>query len=167
MKSKPEIIIIAAVAESNRVIGRELDLPWHIPQDLKRFKALTLGHPLLMGRKTFMSIVHQFGAPLPGRRHVILTSRGPLTEYPDVETFASVEEAFDALQGEEKVFIGGGGTVYEQFIDRADVLELTLVEGEFEGDTFFPPFEHLVGTVYDLVGEDPHDGFRFLTYRRQ
>jgi len=166
MRSGPEIVIIAAVASKNRVIGRDLDLPWHIPEDLKRFKTLTLGHPLLMGRRTFLSIVHQFGAPLPGRRNVVLSSQGRIEQYPDVETFDSIEAALEALRGSSKIFIGGGGTVYEQFIDLADTLELTLVEGDYDGDTFFPPYEHLVGPMYEVAQEERHEGFRFVTYRR-
>jgi len=72
-----EIVLIAAVAEANRVIGDGKELPWHLPEDLARFKRLTRGHPLLMGRRTFQSIVHQFGGPLPERRHLVLTREGP------------------------------------------------------------------------------------------
>ena len=162
----PELILIAAVAEENRAIGKEGKLPWHLPEDLKRFKQLTLGHPLLMGRRTFESLVDQFGGPLPGRRNVVLTSQGPLTDWPDVETYASTEEAMQVLEGSERIFIGGGGAVYEQFLPQADRLELTLVEGDYQGDAFFPAYEHLVGPVFEVAEEDERDGFRFVTYRR-
>ena len=162
----PEIVLIAAVAESNRVIGRDKDLPWHIPEDLKRFKRLTSGHPLLMGRKTFESIVHQFGGPLPDRRHLILTRRGLDAEYEDVETYASIDAALDAAADAEILFIGGGEEIYEQFLPHADRLELTLVEGEYEGDTYFPAFEPLVGTAFEQTEVDKRDGFRFVTYER-
>jgi dihydrofolate reductase len=162
----PEIVLIAAVAESNRVIGDGMDLPWHLPEDLRRFKRLTTGHPLLMGRRTFEAIVHQFGGPLPDRRLVVLTSRGALPDFPQIEAYASIDAARAALAGEDVVFIGGGGGVYEQFLPEADRLELTLVEGDYDGDTFFPPFEHLVGDVFEVTHEDARDGFRFVTYER-
>ena len=162
-----ELVIIAAVAEKNRVIGKDLDLPWHLPEDLKRFKRLTTGHPLLMGRRTFESLVSQFGGPLPGRRNVVLTSRGTLAGHPDIETYASIDAALTALDDAERIFIGGGARVYEQFLPMADRLELTLVEGDYEGDTYFPPYEHLIGPIYDVHAVDERDGFRFVTYVRK
>ncbi|MFB6247645.1 MAG: dihydrofolate reductase [Salinibacter sp.] len=162
----PELVIIAAVAEENRVIGRDRDLPWHLPEDLQHFKELTTGHPLLMGRRTFESIVHQFGGPLPNRRMVVLTSQGPFADYPEVETYDSIDAAMGALADADTVFIGGGEAVYQQFLPRADRLELTLVEGSYEGDTHFPPYEHLVGDVFEATAVDARDGFRFVTYER-
>jgi dihydrofolate reductase len=162
----PELVIIAAVAEANRVIGQDKDLPWHIPEDLKHFKSLTTGHPLLMGRRTFESVVHQFGGPLPNRRMVVLTSQGPFEEYPDVETYSSIEAAMDALSDIDTVFIGGGEAIYRQFLPKADRLELTLIEGEYEGDTYFPPFEHLIGDTFEETAVDEREGFRFVTYER-
>lgn len=166
VRERPEIVLIAAVAEKNRVIGRDKDLPWHIPQDLQHFKRLTTGHPLLMGRRTFESIVHQFGGPLPNRRMLVLTSRGRLEEYPDVETFGSIGEALAAVEPSDTLFIGGGGDVYAQLLPDADRLELTLVEGDYEGDTFFPEFEHLIGDVFVEVKVDEEEGYRFVTYAR-
>jgi len=163
----PELVLIAAVAEENRVIGKNKDLPWHIPEDLQHFKDLTTGHALLMGRRTFESIVHQFGGPLPNRRMAVLTTQGPFEKYPEVETFSSVEAAMEAVADEEIVFIGGGESIYRQFLPRADRLELTLVEGEYEGDTYFPPFEPLVGDVFEPTQVDERDGFRFVTYERR
>lgn len=162
----PELVLIAAVAEENRVIGRDRDLPWHLPDDLKRFKRLTTGHPLLMGRRTFESVVHQFGGPLPDRRMVVLTTQGDLDDYPDVETYDSIDAAMDALSDEDLVFIGGGEAIYRQFLPTADRLELTLVDGAYEGDTYFPPFEHLIGDVFEETAVDERDGFRFVTYER-
>lgn len=162
----PEIVIIAAVAEKDRLIGDGLDLPWRISEDLKRFKRLTMGYPLVMGRRTFESLVHQFNGPLPGRRIVVLTSQGPFPDYPDIETYASVVSALDALADQERVFIGGGATVYKHFLPLADRMELTLVEGEYQGDTYFPPYEHLIGSDYEITAADARDGFRFVTYTR-
>ena len=151
----PEIVIIAAVAEADRLIGKGLDLPWRLSEDLKRFKRLTMGHPLVMGRRTFESLVHQFNGPLPGRRLVVLTSRGPFAAYPTIETYPSIEAVLAALADAEVIFIGGGATVYEQFLPLAHRMELTLVEGAYEGDTYFPPFEHLIhgaGSVSPTTG---------------
>ena len=163
----PEIVLIAALAEKNRVIGKELSLPWHIPEDLKHFKSHTLGHPLVMGRRTFESLVFQFGGPLPKRRNIVLTSRGSVDGFPDIETYPSIDAVMDALKDEPTVFIGGGGNVYEHFLPIAHRLELTLVEGDYEGDAYFPPFEHLVGDVFEQTEERQRDGFRFITLRRK
>ncbi len=164
---RPEIVIIAALAEDNRVIGVDKDLPWRIPEDLKRFKQLTTGYPLLMGRKTFESLIHQFGGPLPDRRNLVLTRRSAFEGYDGVETYDSIEAALAAAENAERIYIGGGGHIYEQFLEQADRLELTLVEGSYEGDTFFPPFEHLVGTLFRLTCVENRDGYRFETYERE
>ncbi|PSQ96213.1 MAG: dihydrofolate reductase [Bacteroidetes bacterium SW_9_63_38] len=164
--SNPELVIVAAVAEKNRVIGHDRDLPWRIPEDLQHFKELTTGHPLLMGRRTFESVVHQFGGPLPNRRMVVLTRQGEVEAYPNVETYPSLDAALDALDDADTVFIGGGQTIYEQFLPKADRLELTLIEGNYEGDTYFPPFKHLVGDTFEETACDDRDGFRFVTYER-
>lgn len=159
-------MIIAAVAKKNRVIGRDKDLPWHIPEDLKRFKRLTTGHALLMGRRTFESVIHQFGRPLPNRRNIVLSASGQVMKHPAVEVVSSLEEALSAASSEDLVFIGGGATIYEQMLVRADRLELTLVEGDYEGDTFFPPYEHLIDDVFVQTARERHDGFQFVTYEK-
>lgn len=163
----PEIVIVAAVAQSNRIIGRGMKLPWHIPEDLKHFKQLTKGRPLIMGRRTFESITEQFGGLLPERRHLVLTAQEALEGYPAIETFASIPDALAAVQDEDVVCVGGGAGVYEQFLPMADRLELTLIEGDYAGDTYFPPFEHLVGTAFAETWSEPHDGFRFVRYERK
>ena len=176
----PEVVVIAAVAESDRLIGDGLELPWHIPADLKRFKALTVGHPLIMGRKTFESLVHQFGGPLPNRENVVLTRQPDRVNHPGVQVFTSLSNALAAFPNAERVFIGGGAGVYESVLNgdegiEADRLELTLVDGDFEGDTFFPPYAHLLqsgGGPFRLTFEEAHraegtvPGFRFVTYTR-
>lgn len=161
-----EIVLIAAVAEANRVIGQENRLPWHLSEDLKRFKRLTSGHPMIMGRRTFESLVNEFGGPLPNRRLLVVTSRGDIPGYPDIETFPDPAAALTAAQEASRVFIGGGATIYEQFLERADRWELTIVEGNYQGDTYFPRYEHLIGTVFRKTGEDCRDGFRFVTFER-
>lgn len=163
---RPEVALIAAVAEENRVIGKDNDLPWHIPEDLERFKELTSGHPLVMGRRTFESVLHQFGGPLPNRRMIILTSGGGWDEYPDVEVYPSIPAALNRLEDEPLVYIGGGAGIYQQFLPMADRLELTLVEGTYEGDTYFPRYEHLIGWAFELTSTIERSGYRFETYER-
>ena len=162
----PELVLIAAVAERNRVIGRDKDLPWHLPEDLRRFKRLTTGHPLVMGRKTFESLLHQFGGPLPDRRNVVLSTSHSWPEHDTVEVYPSIDAAMEAVADADRVFIGGGADVYRQFLLEADRLELTLVEGDYDGDTYFPPYEHLVGDIFEVTSVDERKGFRFVTYER-
>lgn len=164
--AKPEIVIVAAIAEKDRLIGDGKDLPWHLPEDLRHFKRLTLGHPLVMGRRTFESLLHQFGGPLPGRENVVLTRSPVHVDHPGIHVYSSLDDAFEAFADAEQISIGGGATIYEQTLPIADRLELTLVEGEFEGDTFFPPYEHLLGAEFELECREPRDGFRFETWQR-
>lgn len=151
------LAIIAAIGK-NRVIGKDGKLPWHISDDLKRFKRLTTGHAVLMGRKTFESL----GKPLANRRNVVLSSK----KIPNVETYPSIEAALKALAHQDKVFVIGGGEIYAQLLDRADALYLTLVDNDFEGDAFFPPYEHLIGKRFVLVRREAHEGFAFADYAR-
>lgn len=162
--SGPEIIIIAAIAEKNRVIGKDGKLPWHLSEDLKRFKRLTLGHAVLMGRKTFESILARLGTPLPERRHLVLTTHPTYPNYPEVEIYASIEAALDAAKGESQLFVIGGETVFAKTLARAHRLELTLVEGDYDGDAYFPEYEHLLEERFQLTDREEQDGFRFETY---
>jgi dihydrofolate reductase len=152
-----KLAIIAAVAQ-NRAIGVGGRLPWHISEDLKRFKRLTMGHAILMGRKTFESI----GRPLPGRRNIVLSSH-PLT---GVETYSTLNAALDALADQERVFVIGGGQLYAQLLERADEIYLTLVHTEVEADTYFPPYKNVLHNQFGLVHREDHDGFTFLDYHR-
>ena len=181
----PEVVLIAAVAEApgtegDRLIGDGMDLPWHLPADLKRFKALTLGYPLVMGRRTFESLLHQFGGPLPNRENVVLTRHPTHVDHPGIHVYSGLPEAMDAFADRERVFIGGGAGVYASVLDpespvQADRLELTLVEGTFSGDTFFPPYRHLLaenGGPFRLAESVAHPAeagrpaFRFETFVR-
>jgi len=152
-----KLAIIAAL-DHRRAIGKDGKLPWHIPEDLKRFKRLTTGHALLMGRRTWESL----GRPLPGRRNVVLSS----SPVPGIESYASIEESLRALASAERVFVIGGGNVYAQLIDRADELYLTLVDRNVEADAFFPPYEHLLGTVFREAARERHPEFEFVDYVR-
>ena len=158
---------MAAVARSNRVIGRDMDVPWYLPEDLKRFKRKTTGHPVIMGRRTFESIAIQLGGPLPARRSLVLTRRGPLKGFPQVETLNSLPAALAAVQGEETVFILGGGEVYAASLPLADRMELTMVDGQHEGDTYFPPFEHLLDSEFELEKRQPREGYTFESWVRR
>ncbi|MDT8437688.1 MAG: dihydrofolate reductase [Wenzhouxiangellaceae bacterium] len=126
-----ELVLVAAMAR-NRVIGIDGRMPWHLPADLKHFKAVTLGHPVVMGRKTFASI----GRALPGRRNLVV-SRTLSTAPEGVELAGSLGHALK-LAGDGPVMVIGGGELYRQALARADRLELTLVDAEPDGDTCFP-----------------------------
>lgn len=163
---RPELVIIAAVCARDRLIGRGVGLPWPpIREDLQRFKRLTRGHALIVGRCTFESIIHQFGRPLPERRMVVLTSKGPLPDYPHIETYTSLKAALKRTRDESTVFIAGGTRPYREALPLAHRLELTLVEGTYRGDTYFPPYDHYIGTRYALAEKRQREGFAFLTYR--
>ena len=151
------LIIIAALTK-NRVIGKDGKIPWHIPEDLKRFKELTSGHTVLMGGKTYESL----GRPLPNRRNVVLTSKA-LT---GVETYSTLEQALQALKDEERVFVIGGGRVFTELLESADELHLTIVDRIVEGDTFFPRYEHLVERDFSLVMKEERPGYAFVHYER-
>jgi dihydrofolate reductase len=128
----PKISLIVAMA-TNRVIGLNNKMPWHLSADLKNFKKITMNSPILMGRKTFESI----GKPLPGRKNIII-SRNPNYQQEGCLIVNSVDEALSACQNEEEVFIIGGASIYETMLSKANYLYLTQIHKEFEGDTFFP-----------------------------
>ncbi|MBU0664366.1 MAG: dihydrofolate reductase [Proteobacteria bacterium] len=128
-----EVIIIAAMV-ANRVIGRENTIPWHIPEELQWFKATTMGHTLIMGRKTHESI----GRPLPGRSTIII-SRNKNYCFPGCTTVQSLNQALDLCAGREKVFIAGGAQIYTLALPLADTIILSVLDQEVAGDTFFPP----------------------------
>jgi dihydrofolate reductase len=121
--------------DRNRLIGRDGALPWRLPRDLKHFRKLTWGKPIVMGRKTYESI----GRPLPGRRNIVL-SRGEVAGPPEVLVARSADEALEIAhrEGAAEAMIVGGGQVYEAFLDQCRTIHLTVVEGRFQGDTFFP-----------------------------
>ncbi len=153
-----KLIIIAAVSR-NRVIGNQGNVPWDIPEDLARFMRITTGHTVLMGRKSFESL----GRPLPNRRNVVLTRR----TISGVETYPTIESALKALQKEQEVYVIGGGEIFARMIGIVDMMRLTVVERQVQGDTFFPPYEDLVATEFELVAEEHHDGFRYVDYERR
>ena len=135
--TNPKISLIAAMAK-NRIIGKDNEMPWHLPADLSHFKSVTMSKPIVMGRKTYQSI----GRPLPGRKNVVI-SRNPNFQADGCELVDSVEAALELLKDSEEIMIIGGGFLYSQCLDRADKLYLTFIELDIEGDTQFPDYEHL------------------------
>ena len=135
--NKPIISLIAAMA-NNRVIGKNNQMPWHLPADLRHFKAITLGKPIIMGRKTYESI----GRPLPGRKNIVI-SRDTNYTLENCETVCSLEEAMGLVNDVEEIMIIGGGYLYSQTLPQADRLYLTFIDLDVEGDTRFPSYEHL------------------------
>ena len=130
----PKVSIIAALAE-NYAIGKHNQLPWRLPADLKHFKDLTTGHPVIMGKRTFESLPN---GPLPNRKNIVLRtilSDGVTEGYFEAD---SLEDALDLCEHEKQVFIIGGSTVYKQCLDKADNLYITWVHADFQADTFFP-----------------------------
>lgn len=128
------ISCIAAMSE-NGVIGKDGGIPWRLPDDLARFKRTTMGHSLVMGRKTWESLGKK---PLPGRRHVVITRQKGYSAPPGVDVVGSFEAALQRLRGEEEVFVVGGEKVYAAALPVADRVYLTVVHAEIDGDTHFP-----------------------------
>ncbi|MGH8773069.1 MAG: dihydrofolate reductase [Burkholderiales bacterium] len=152
----PRISILVAVAR-NGVIGSKGGLPWHLPADLKRFKELTMGHHLVMGRKTYESI----GRLLPGRTTVIVTSQADY-EVPSAIIAHSLDEAIAACKGDSEIFVIGGGEIFREVLPLADRIYATEIHAEFEGDVFFPEWNknewkeierthYQGGLAYDVV----------------
>jgi len=130
------IISMVAAMAANRVIGKDNKMPWHLPADLKHFKAVTLGKPVVMGRKTFESI----GRILPGRRNIVV-SRQTVTDLRGAEWVNSLPQAFELLQGQPEVMVIGGAEIYRQCLPLAQRLYLTEIALETEGDACFPDYQ--------------------------
>ncbi len=163
-----KIAMIAAMAQ-DRVIGADNDMPWHLPADLKHFKQVTMGKPVIMGRKTYESI----GRALPGRPNIVITSN---TEYtlPDARVVSSPQAAIDVattlVENDQEVMIIGGGTIYEVFLAQADTLYLTHIDLTVDGDTRFPDYTafNWCETVTEShTGDDKNPyNYRFVTLQR-
>ncbi len=167
---KPMVSIVVAVAE-NGVIGRDGDMPWKLSTDLKRFKALTLGKPVIMGRKTWASI----GRPLPGRANIVIT-RDKGFQAEGAHVVGSLEEALSLGQklasetGADEICIMGGGTIYAQALPMVDHVHLTRVLATIDGDTFFPDLDahqwQLVSAEDIPQGEKDSHATRYMVYKR-
>jgi len=152
------ISLIAAMSR-NRVIGRDNGLPWLLPADLRRFKQLTMGHTMLLGRKTFDSIGRR---PLPGRPLIVVSRQG-LDEPDGVRVARSVQEGLDLAResGETELFVAGGEEIYRQTLPVADRLQLTRIEEDIPGDAYFPEFDE---TEWQLVERDDREPDRENPY---
>ncbi|THV10685.1 dihydrofolate reductase [Rhizobium rhizophilum] len=167
-----KIVIIVAVSQ-NGIIGRDGDMPWKLSTDLKRFKALSMGKPLVMGRKTFESVGSK---PLPGRPHIIV-SRSNGFDMPGVESAASLEDALARAKiiaretGVEEVCVVGGGEIYRQALGLADMLHVTHVDTIVDGDTTFPQIDpHVFELIEEAsipAGEKDNFPTRYAIYRRR
>jgi dihydrofolate reductase len=162
-----EIVLIAAVAE-NGVIGRDGGMPWHYAEDLKHFKRTTTGHPVIVGRKTYETVVDALGEPFPGRTSVVLSSQS--LALPEGAVLAnSVAEAVEraeadaAERGVETAYVAGGGRIYQQFLPHATRLVLTEIHGTYDGDTRFPVPDD---DEWIEADRESHDEFDFVTYER-
>lgn len=162
MSLNPRIAIVVAISSSHRAIGKGGKLLWHIPEDMKRFKALTLGHPVIMGRKTFESIVSYLGGPLPGRPNIVVT-RNPNYMYEGATIVSSLEDGltFARTLETEEIHIGGGSDLYAQALPFVDRLYLTLIDDEKDADSFFPEYETKFTTV---VSSEKHETASGLAY---
>lgn len=157
-----KVSLIAAMA-NDRIIGKDNDMPWHMPADLQHFKKVTLGKPVIMGRKTFESI----GRPLPGRKNVVIT-RNTQWQHEGVEVVCSPDEAMSLVADVEEVMIIGGGNIYQQFLPLADTLYLTFIDLEVAGDTQFPDWQSVA--TWREVESEAHNkdeknahNYRFVT----
>tara|TARA_B100000678_G_scaffold53399_1_gene42700 strand:- start:229 stop:729 length:501 start_codon:yes stop_codon:yes gene_type:complete len=158
-----EKLFLVYARAANGAIGKDGGLPWHIPADLKHFKSLTTGKPMIMGRKTFES----FGGPLPGRRHIVLT-RDSEWQADGAERAMSVPEALAAAGGEETAIIGGS-KVFMLFEPQAERIELTQIHADYEGDTFMDApdparWSEVAREDFEAAGDTP--AFSFITYER-
>lgn len=158
------IIIIAAASENN-VIGNKGKIPWDLPDDLKHFRSLTEGHPIIMGRKTFESL----GRPLPKRKNIVVTHSDRTFE--GCEVVHSLEDALKVCAGEPEVWVIGGGEIYREAMAKADRIELTRVHAQVDGDAFFLKIND---SHWRLVKEEPHPAdaahqyaFTFQTLERK
>jgi dihydrofolate reductase len=165
-ENKPKICITAAISRKDRALGKNGKLLWHIPEDLKRFKELTLGHPVIMGRKTFDSIVSMIGKPLPNRTNIVVTRQNLCID--GALVFNSLEKAIEAAKAidDEEVHIGGGAEIYAQALPYTDRLYLTLIDAEKEADTFFPDYSDFTKVTDKEKGD--HEGllYEFVTLER-
>ena len=159
------IVSLIAAMDKNRLIGRENGLPWHLPADFKHFKQVTMGKPVVMGRKTFESI----GKPLPGRKNIIISGSG--FEAPDVIIVDSIEAAMAEVYDAEEVMIIGGASFYQQMIANARRMYLTYVDAECEGDAWFPEFNlsdwEVVSEESFQADEKNNYDFKIVEYLRK
>ena len=166
----PRVSLAVALGRTNRAIGKDGRLPWRIPDDLKRFKELTMGHPVIMGRKTFESILgySPTGSPLSGRTNIVIT-RNPAYAHEGALVVSSLEEALEKARqlDSEEIHIGGGSEIYAQVLPLVDKLYLTLVDDEPEADTFFPDYSEFTKVVETETRDHNGLSYTWLTLERE
>lgn len=166
-KQEADICIVVALSSKKRAIGNKGKLLWHIPGDLQRFKSLTLGHPVIMGRKTFESIVSYSGGPLPDRTNIIVSRS--VTHIDGCLVFDSLEKALTAAKelDRDEIHIGGGSEIYTQALPFVDRLYITRVHDEPEADAFFPEYTEFKKVVSEEKRD--HDGllYEWVTLERE
>lgn len=162
------LVIVAGMSKPQRVLGKENKLLWHVPDDLRRFKTLTLGHPVILGRKTFASIISILGKPLPGRTNIVVTRDQTFTHESAVVAH-SLPEAIETAHAEnpQEIHIGGGAKLYRQALPLVSRLHITWFFDDKDGDAFFPPFEH----EFTVTAEHPKQTcgevtFQWVDYER-
>lgn len=158
-----KVALVAAVARGG-VIGRDGGLPWRLPEDLAHFREVTMGHPVVMGRKTWESLPAGF-RPLPGRRNLVVT-RNPAWNGEGAERADSLEEALALVEDAERVSVIGGGELFAAALPIADELLLTEIELEVDGDTFFPPWDDFMAIAREEHIAEDGTPFAFATYER-
>jgi dihydrofolate reductase len=162
--SPPSLAFVVAMAR-NRVIGADNDLPWHLPEDLKRFKTLTMGKPVIMGRKTFQSIEARLKRPLPGRQNIVISGAG--FSYPGVDVYSDIETAIAETRHEfpgSDIMIIGGASIFEQALPLADRIYLTIIDRDISGDARFPDFDM---SEWTESARENFEGYSFLTLNRK
>lgn len=166
MKDGPHELVLLAALARNGAIGRDNAVLWRDPADLQHFRELTTGHPVIMGRKTWDSLPPRF-RPLPGRRNLVL-SRDPHWQAAGAERTASLSEAFQHLRDVPRASVIGGAQVYAQALPLADRLELTEIDADFEGDTYFPTWDRSAFRQTARIKGQSADGitYAFVSYRR-
>ncbi len=158
------MIIIGPVAVAkNNVIGGDNDLPWYLPEDLKHFKKITTGHTVLMGRKTYESIINRLKKPLPDRKSVVITHQTDYAVPEGVLVFHSIDDAIAALKNEDLYFIGGA-SIFRAGLEQADYMYMTHVHKEYPGDILFPAINW---AEWDKTQEEPHEEYTFAEYKRK
>ncbi len=150
---QPKISIVVAIGK-NREIGKDNKIPWSIPEDRKRFKDITMGHPVIMGRKTFESILSYIKKPLPGRTNIVVTRdlnyhvEGAIIVHSLAEALAEAKK-----HDQKEIIIGGGGQLFQEALPMVDRLYLTIVDGEFAADSFFPDYSDFKKIIHEEKGE--------------
>lgn len=163
---KPKISLIVAT-DSVGGIGKENKIPWHLSDDIKRFKDLTMGHPVIMGRKTFESVISSLKKPLPGRTNIVVT-RSTNFNYDGVLVFNNIEDAIKKGKeiDSEEVFVAGGAQIFDEIVGLADRLYLTVIDGDFDADTFFKKADAFKKLIFEEKKQEGKFTYTFFTLEK-